>query len=166
MTISKNNIGATILTHSPQHTEELGKVLGENLEGGEIICLRGPLGSGKTTFTRGIALGLGLEQTRYTPSPSFTLIREYNLRLPLYHMDFYRLSDEGEIWYLGIDEYFSSGGVCVIEWADRLGNLTPQERLDISFAFCSNAPEERQVTLVPYGSKYEKLLTRLKTGGR
>ena len=94
-----------------------------------IICLDGELGSGKTVFTKGIANALGIDET--ITSPTYTIIKEYNGELPLYHMDVYRL--DGNIDGTGIEEYFNKGGVVVIEWADTIKNILPAERLDIKF---------------------------------
>ena len=94
-----------------------------------IICLNGELGSGKTMFTKGIANALGINEN--ITSPTFTIIKEYDGELPLYHMDVYRL--DGNTEGIGIEEYFNKGGVVVIEWADTIKDILPKERLDIKF---------------------------------
>ena len=91
--------------------------MGELVQSGDIFLLTGDLGTGKTCLTQGIARGLGIEE--YAFSPSFVIIREYHGRLPLYHIDFYRLDNIDEIADLGLEEYFYSKGVCVIEWAEK-----------------------------------------------
>ena len=116
-----------------------------------IICLDGELGSGKTVFTKGIANALGIDET--ITSPTYTIIKEYNGELPLYHMDVYRL--DGNIDGTGIEEYFNKGGVVVIEWADTIKNILPAERLDIKFKVIDE--NKRLLILEPHGRKYEEL---------
>ena len=116
-----------------------------------IICLDGELGSGKTLFTKGIANALGIDET--ITSPTYTIIKEYNGELPLYHMDVYRL--DGNIDGTGIEEYFNKGGVVVIEWADTIKNILPAERLDIKFKVLDE--NKRLLIFEPHGRKYEEL---------
>ena len=116
-----------------------------------IICLDGELGSGKTVFTKGIANALGIDET--ITSPTFTIIKEYDGELPLYHMDVYRL--DGNIDGTGIEEYFNKGGVVVIEWADTIKNILPAERLDIKFKVLDE--NKRLLIFEPHGRKYEEL---------
>lgn len=105
------------VTDSPEETRELGRKLGKFASAGDIYLLVGQLGAGKTCLTQGIAWGLGIEE--YTLSPSFVIMRELYGRLPLYHMDFYRLDNIKEIADLGLDDYLYGHGVCVIEWAEK-----------------------------------------------
>jgi len=116
-----------------------------------IICLNGELGSGKTIFTKGIASALGIKDT--ITSPTFTIIKEYMGELPLYHMDVYRL--DGETDGIGIEEYFNKGGVVVIEWANTIKHILPNERLDIRFV--ATGENKRILVLEPHGKKYEEL---------
>ena len=116
-----------------------------------IICLDGELGSGKTVFTKGIANALGIDET--ITSPTYTIIKEYNGELPLYHMDVYRL--DGNIDGTGIEEYFNKGGVVVIEWADTIKNILPAERLDIKFKVLDE--NKRLLIFELHGRKYEEL---------
>ncbi len=116
-----------------------------------IICLNGELGSGKTMFTKGIANALGINEN--ITSPTFTIIKEYDGELPLYHMDVYRL--DGNTEGIGIEEYFNKGGVVVIEWADTIKDILPKERLDIKFKVLDE--NKRMLILKPYGTKYEEL---------
>lgn len=116
-----------------------------------IICLDGELGSGKTIFTKGIANALGIDET--ITSPTFTIIKEYNGELPLYHMDVYRLN--GNTDGVNIEEYFNKGGVVVIEWASTIKDILPKERLDIKFKIVDE--NKRVLILTPYGKKYEEL---------
>ncbi len=116
-----------------------------------VICLNGELGSGKTIFTKGFAGALGI--TENITSPTFNIIKEYDGELPLYHMDVYRL--DGKTDGLGIEEYFTKGGVVIIEWANTIADILPEERLDIKFKV---AGENSRILLVtPHGQKYEEL---------
>lgn len=109
---------ATRALISAAQTQALGARLGQQAAAGDLILLSGPLGSGKTALTQGIARGLGISET--INSPTFTLMKEHlNGRLPLYHFDLYRIDDPEEIWSLGFEEYFTGAGVCVVEWAER-----------------------------------------------
>lgn len=129
--------------------------LAENLESEKfpnmIICLNGELGSGKTVFTKGFANSLGIKDT--ITSPTFSIIKEYDGELPLYHMDVYRLDGNHE--GVGIEEYFNKGGVVIIEWADTIKEILPDNRLDIYFKVLDE--EKRVLTIKPYGKEYEEL---------
>lgn len=112
-------------------TEKLGRLLGNTAEPGETVCLDGDLGAGKTTLAQAIARGLAVPESCYVTSPSFAILHEYEGRMPMYHMDFYRLHDESEILDLGIDEYFYLAGLTVIEWSTRAALILPAERLSL-----------------------------------
>ena len=116
-----------------------------------IICLNGELGSGKTLFVKGIAQALGINES--ITSPTFTIVKEYEGELPLYHFDVYRL--DGNTDGVGIEEYFTKGGVVVIEWANTINNVLPEERLDIKFKVVGE--NKRVLIITPYGEKYEEL---------
>jgi tRNA threonylcarbamoyladenosine biosynthesis protein TsaE len=118
-----------IETSSPEETLDLGRKIGVQLKAKDILALSGPLGAGKTTLIQGIALGLGV--TDYVTSPTFILINEYLGRIPLYHIDLYRLEDLSQIEDLGIEEYFDKPGAAVIEWAEKLGDLLPEKAKNI-----------------------------------
>ena len=105
-----------VLSSSARQTRNIGTELGKLAGAGDIILLVGPLGAGKTCLTQGIARGLGIHE--YTASPSFVLVREYQGKLPLYHIDLYRLDKIEEVAQLGLDDYLYGKGVCVVEWAD------------------------------------------------
>lgn len=113
-----------------QDTDKIGKIIGGSLKGGTVICLEGDLGAGKTTLTQSIAKGLEIHD--YVTSPTFTIIKEYNGRLNLYHMDAYRLDSEDEMYDLGYDEYINSDGVCIIEWASKIKGLIPKSAINIT----------------------------------
>ena len=112
-----------ITSKSVDQTIELGRVLGHSLIGGEIIALTGTLGTGKTHFIKGLALGLDIEDTTAITSPTFTLINECQGRLPLYHIDAYRLENAGQLEMLGFDELSAASAITVVEWADRVWSL-------------------------------------------
>lgn len=125
-----NNIflGANMIyeTMSPKETFELGKKIGLEAKAGEIICLDGDLGVGKTVFTQGFAKGLGIDEA--VNSPTFTIIQEYDEgRLPLYHFDVYRIGNPEEMYEIGYEDYFYGQGVCLIEWAKLIEELIPDE---------------------------------------
>ncbi|RIW29393.1 tRNA (adenosine(37)-N6)-threonylcarbamoyltransferase complex ATPase subunit type 1 TsaE [Bacillus salacetis] len=138
-------------TSSPEQTTEFAMRLAELLQENDLLTLEGDLGAGKTTFTKGLARGLGVR--RNVNSPTFTIIKEYQGRLPLYHMDVYRLDDSFED--LGFDEYFNGGGVTVVEWAHLIKEQLPDEKLAISIMRKSD--DERVITLNPSGQRYEML---------
>ena len=140
-----------ITTRNELETIELAQNFESEKFPNMIICLDGELGSGKTIFTKGIANALGI--TESITSPTYTIIKEYVGELPLYHMDVYRL--DGNVEGLGIEEYFTKGGVVVIEWADTIKDILPEERLDIYIKVIDE--NKRVLVLNPHGRKYEEL---------
>ena len=117
-------------TNSEKETFELGKNLGEQAKAGQIFCLNGDLGVGKTVFTQGFAKGLGIEEN--VNSPTFTIIQVYaEGRIPLYHFDVYRIGDPEEMYEIGYEEYFFGEGVCLIEWSKLIEELIPEEAINI-----------------------------------
>lgn len=116
---------------SLEKTELFGLALGSMAKPGEVICLDGELGTGKTTLTQSIAKGLDIPQEYYVNSPSFNIFHEYPGRIPLYHMDFYRLGSDDDVLEMGLDEYFYMDGLTVIEWAEKAVNILPEKRLAI-----------------------------------
>ena len=118
---------------SEADTFELGRRLGLSAGPGEIYCLCGDLGVGKTVFAKGFAEGLGVKDT--VSSPTFTIVKEYDSgRLPLYHFDVYRISDSDEMYELGYEEFFFGSGVCLIEWAELISELIPEGAVKIEIA--------------------------------
>ena len=140
-----------IITKSEIETIELAQNFEAEKFPNMIICLDGELGSGKTVFTKGIANALGIDET--ITSPTFTIIKEYDGELPLYHMDVYRL--DGNTDGIGIEEYFTKGGVVVIEWANTIKDILPAERLEIKIKGIDE--NKRSIILKPYGKQYEEL---------
>ena len=142
-------------------TSALGRYLGENARPGEVITLAGSLGAGKTTLTQAIGLGLEVPQSCYITSPTFSLLHEYPGRLPLYHLDLYRLSDETEIEDLGLLEYLYGTGLAVIEWPDRLGSLMPEERLHIELVLLNETARRAEIT--GHGKAWREKLAALRS---
>jgi tRNA threonylcarbamoyladenosine biosynthesis protein TsaE len=158
--INKKKEGGTepetleLVTRSPEETLALGRQLGELASPGDVLLLSGSLGAGKTCLTQGIARGLGIAGC--TPSPTFVLVRQSAGRLPLYHIDLYRLDDIEEITGLGLDDYLYGSGVCVIEWAEKGISLLPPEHLWIDIAYAGES--RRHFTFKPRGRRYCQLL--------
>lgn len=119
----------SLLLESTKKTALFGECLGRVAEKGDVICLDGDLGAGKTTLAQSIAAGLEVDDDIYVNSPSFAILHEYPGRLPIYHMDFYRLQDSADVEDLGFDEYFYGQGVCIIEWSLRAAEILPAESL-------------------------------------
>ena len=117
-------------SRSEAETLELGKRLGREAAAGDIYLLEGDLGTGKTVLAKGVAAGLGI--TEPVTSPTFTIVHEYEGRLPLYHFDVYRIGDADEMYAIGFDEYLYGGGVCLIEWPSRVGELLPETAVRIT----------------------------------
>ena len=147
-----------LISHSPDDTLKIGTDIGELASGGDIFLLVGSLGTGKTCLTQGIARGLGI--TEHTPSPSFVLVRQFYGRLPLYHIDLYRLDNINEIADLGLDDYLYSDGVCVIEWAEKGVSLLPQEHLMIVMSYLGDT--ERRLVFKPGSQRYREMMTELR----
>ncbi len=139
-----------VTTHSEEETVQIAQNLESEKFPNMIITLSGDLGSGKTVFTKGIAHGLGIDGIT---SPTFNIIKEYDGELPLYHMDVYRL--EGNIDNIGLTDYFTKGGVVVIEWADMIKDYLPKDRLDIKIKIVDE--NTRVLIFTPHGEKYENL---------
>jgi len=151
----------TVMTRSREETLALGRRLGELLGPGDVLALRGPLGSGKTTLTKGIAEGLGVEEPRWVTSPTFVLVHQYEGRVPVYHIDAYRLRGPADAEALGMEEMFFGDGVAIIEWAERIEAALPPERLEITLEIAGE--EEREIALTAVGAHYERLLRNLES---
>ncbi|MFY7870702.1 MAG: tRNA (adenosine(37)-N6)-threonylcarbamoyltransferase complex ATPase subunit type 1 TsaE [Exiguobacterium sp.] len=141
----------TLITHSAAETQGVAERLATLVEAGTVITLNGDLGAGKTTFTQGFAKGLGV--TRNVNSPTFTIMKQYKGRLPLYHMDVYRLEDTGDD--IGLEEYINGDGVAIVEWSNLIESSLPEERLAITIERVGD--EERKLTLAPTGERYVQI---------
>ncbi|WP_249322843.1 tRNA (adenosine(37)-N6)-threonylcarbamoyltransferase complex ATPase subunit type 1 TsaE [Wansuia hejianensis] len=148
-----------IKLNSLQETEEFGIRLGKLLKSGDILCLNGDLGAGKTTMTKSIGIGLDVEE--YITSPTFALINQYRGRIPVYHFDVYRLENVDELYDLGFDEYFFGNGVCIIEWAEKINKMIPKEKIVINIQKGNNE-NERILHIDGYGKSYEDIIKELK----
>ncbi|STO09297.1 MULTISPECIES: tRNA (adenosine(37)-N6)-threonylcarbamoyltransferase complex ATPase subunit type 1 TsaE [Exiguobacterium] len=142
----------TLITHSAAETQAVAEKLATLVKAGTVITLNGDLGAGKTTFTQGFGKGLGVK--RNVNSPTFTIMKQYQGRLPLYHMDVYRLEDTGDD--IGLEEYIDGDGVAIVEWSDLIESSLPVERLAITIERIGD--EERQLTFAPIGEAYETLV--------
>ena len=148
-----------LVSHSSLHTERLGERLATHAEPGDVVALWGELGSGKTVLARGIAIGLGIDEETVT-SPTFIILHEhFGGRLPLYHLDLYRLDASG-LGSTGWEEALDAGGVTVIEWPDRAGDLLPPDRVDVHLEHV--AETKRKVTVNPTGPRSRRLVDALR----
>lgn len=146
---------------SAEETVKLGQKLGRILQKNDTVCLAGDLGTGKTAFTGGIAKAIGVDG--YITSPTFTIINEYEGMLPLYHFDVYRINSSDEMFEIGYDEYVSGDGITVIEWADNIRDILPDERIEVFIEKDDpNNPDSRLITMRFHGhrtSEYEGRLS-------
>lgn len=143
------------VSESPEQTMDFAMRLAELLQPGDVLTLEGDLGAGKTTFTKGIAKGLGVKRT--VNSPTFTIIKEYQGRLPLYHMDVYRVESGEEDF--GFEEYFEGEGITIVEWAKLIEEQLPEERLMIELFH--QGDDKREIALSPSGEKYVEICEEL-----
>ncbi|MCX7711025.1 MAG: tRNA (adenosine(37)-N6)-threonylcarbamoyltransferase complex ATPase subunit type 1 TsaE [Clostridia bacterium] len=144
-----------IRTDSVEETVDIGTKLGSLLEKGDIICLSGNLGTGKTAFTNGIAAALGIEG--YITSPTFTIVNEYKGRLPLYHFDVYRIADPEEMFEIGFEEYTDGNGVVVIEWPEQIQDILPAERIWVEIKKDLAAGVDTRIITIEFkGKKYSE----------
>ncbi len=148
----------TITSNSPSKTQKLGRNIGAAAKPGDVVLLNGSLGAGKTCLTQGIASGLGVKQP--AQSPTFVLVREMAGRIPLYHIDLYRLDNTQEIADLGLDDYFYGPGLTVIEWANKATWLLPSDNLTINIEITDET--ERVFQLVPSNQYYSTMVQVLK----
>lgn len=147
-----------IILNGLKETSEFGIKLGSLLKPGDVVCLNGDLGAGKTTLTKSIGIGLGVDD--YITSPTFSLINEYVGRMPVYHFDVYRLENADELYDLGFDEYFYGRGVSIIEWADRIEKLLPEERIVLDIGKTEDI-DERRINIQVFGNRYKEILEEL-----
>ena len=147
-----------ITVNNLKDTEKLCKTIASCIEKGTVICLDGDLGVGKTALTQFIAKEFGVKE--YIVSPTFTIIKEYNGKLPFYHMDVYRINSEDDMYDLGYDEYIYSEGVTIIEWSHLIEGILPEERVNIDINRIDD--DKRRINITGKGSVYERLTEELK----
>ncbi|APQ98152.1 tRNA (adenosine(37)-N6)-threonylcarbamoyltransferase complex ATPase subunit type 1 TsaE [Clostridium botulinum] len=141
------------IVDSINKTIDIGNFIGRHCNSGDILCLNGDLGAGKTHLSKGIAKGLNIKDN--ITSPTFNIVNEYDGRLKLYHFDVYRVNDPDEIEAIGFDEYIFGEGISIIEWSDYIEDLIPNEHMDIRI---NKIPEKgesyRKITINYYGNRY------------
>jgi len=158
-------------TSSPHETRKLGETLGRLLGPGDVVCLEGELGAGKTVFVQGMAAGMGVRGR--VASPTFTIIHEHPGKVPLYHVDAYRLEGVDDAGTAGIEEYLYGRGAVAIEWPQRIQELLPDERLDVVISVPADAdeggrmpdgdsdPGPREIAFLPHGEKFRRMVAEL-----
>ena len=146
----------TMTLKTEQDMEALGSQIAKALSQGGFVALYGDLGAGKTVLCRGAGRALGLD---HLSSPTFTIVQEYPTVPPLFHFDAYRLEDEDELYAMGFEDYLGQDGLILMEWADRVTDALPRERLDIEIV--GSGAQERNVRLMPRGDAYEGLVKNL-----
>ena len=144
---------------NPEEMAKFGRLLGKICESGDIICLDGDLGSGKTTLAQSIARGCGISDQEYVSSPTYALFHQYEGDLVIYHMDFYRLTTEDDVIENGLDEYFFQDGLCIIEWYKIAEDLLPEEYLIVDIEISGEST--RLVSCRGTGERWQKRLEDL-----
>ncbi len=148
-----------IYTSSPAETLQLGQMMATLLRPGDVVCLTGDLGAGKTLLTKGLAAGLGI--TEDVTSPTFTVLQVYEAKTPVYHFDLYRLENAEELVDIGFDEFVFGGGISIIEWADKFSYCMPEQYLHVAITH-GTSPETRAIQIQARGTHYESLVEELK----
>jgi tRNA threonylcarbamoyladenosine biosynthesis protein TsaE len=160
MTEDKQTVGTfVVITQSPEETLRLGRVLGEILPPGSFVALVGSLGAGKTLLTKGVAGGLGVEDEREVTSPSFVLVNEYRGRIPVFHLDLYRLESFAAVEGIGWDEFVCGPGVTLVEWADKVEDDLPEERIEVHLQWVSE--EKRKLVFCGKGTAGKIIIAKL-----
>ena len=145
-----------IYLKNEEETGEVGYRLGQLLNKGDVVCLIGDLGAGKTTITKSIAKALEVED--YITSPTFTIVNEYDGKYPLYHFDVYRISSSEDMYEIGFEEYLYGEGICIIEWANLIEDMLPDEYIKIELNY---KEEGREMILTPHGKHYENIVKEI-----
>lgn len=151
-----------ILSKSEAETEAIGGAIGTSARAGDVVGLTGELGAGKTRLVKGIAKGLEIVEYEKVKSPTFVIVREHPGRLRLFHVDVYRLSGAAELWTLGWEEMLNQGGLIVVEWAERVAEALPSDRLNVELAIAG--ADSRNVRLSCGGAESKELLARIRKG--
>ena len=148
-----------LISHSPEETREIGRIIGHNAEPGDVFLLSGVLGAGKTCITQGIAWGLGVQG--YARSPTFVIATRYKGKLTLHHIDLFRIESIQEALDLGLEEYMSGEDVCVVEWADRASEIFPTQSLWIALEY-GTADNDRLINIETKDSRHSGLMKALR----
>lgn len=157
----KSDRGSAVAeTHHEAETLELGRQIGKLLAPGDIVGIIGDLAAGKTWLAKGIAYGLGVPEHEYVTSPAYDVIHEYKGRVPVYHMDFYRIDQRSPDDYLWLEEYIDAGGICILEWADKFIEALTDSYLRIEIEW-NTEPDTRIFRFTPRGERYENLVEEL-----
>ena len=147
----------TFRSNSEKETMDIGYKLGTLIKKGDIVCLEGQLGTGKTAFTKGVAQALGIAE--HITSPTFTIVNEYMGRVPLYHFDVYRIPDPDELFEIGFDEYLDGRGIIIIEWANLIKEILPSDYITVKIEKCPNCDlNTRNITIDCNGEKYKNII--------
>jgi len=146
----------TITTNSPEETMQIASEIAGKLSEGDFLALEGDLGAGKTVFVKGLAKGLGVEDHLHVNSPTFVILKEYAGRVDLYHFDVYRIDQEHFSDTLDYRKYFYGKGITVVEWADKIKDIFPEEYLEIVISHAGET--SRRFEFLPHGERYEKLV--------
>ena len=133
------------VSHNTQETEQFGEEVAKSLRGGDVLAFTGSLGMGKTAFTRGLARGLGC--CGRVTSPTFTIVNEYDGKTPLFHFDMYRLGSSDELFDIGWDDYLARGGVCAVEWSERVSDALPDDTIYVDIARGEEGENTRTITV-------------------
>jgi tRNA threonylcarbamoyladenosine biosynthesis protein TsaE len=152
-----------MISNSPEETLYIGEIIGSLLERGDIVAMMGELGAGKTCLTQGIARGIGVPDSYRVTSPTFTLINEYPGRMPLFHLDTYRLAGSQDLADMGYEEYFFSDGVVVIEWAEKIKDILPEGSIVLRIDYIND--NARRIELSGNKSKIDQICNALKERG-
>ncbi len=156
---SRGEAVAVYVSGSPEETRALGEALGRHVRAGDLIALIGELGSGKTVFVGGLARGLGVDPAAHVSSPTFTIMHRYPGRLPLYHIDLYRIDTPEAFATVGLDDYLEGDGIAAVEWAEHGWGMLPSERLIVQLR--QTGLEARTIELIPIGDRYRRLVQEL-----
>ncbi len=151
-----------LIADSLETTLRFGKMLGSLCEPGDIICLGGELGAGKTTLAQALAAGIGVAHKEYVNSPTFAIMHEYQGRIPIYHMDFYRLGSSDDVLELGLDEYLHGDGISVIEWFERAVDIIPPSALIIILTAITDTT--RKLVLRTHDEQWQQRLAAIQQG--
>lgn len=145
-----------IYLKNEEKTSETGYRLGQLLNKGDVVCLIGDLGAGKTTITKSIAKALEVDD--YITSPTFTIVNEYDGKYPLYHFDVYRISSSEDMYEIGFEEYLYGDGICIIEWANLIEDILPDEYINIELNY---KDEGREMIITTHGKRYENIIKEI-----